>query len=79
MSALPKGGKGTLEGRLTGVTVRAKTGTLDGISALSRWVRLERSNAWAEFSILSHGLSKSDAVAIENAVVRTLANKATVP
>jgi serine-type D-Ala-D-Ala carboxypeptidase/endopeptidase (penicillin-binding protein 4) len=79
MSALPKGGQGTLKGRLTGVTVRAKTGTLDGISALSGWVWLERSNAWAEFSILSRGLSKSDAMAIENTVVRTLAKKATVP
>jgi D-alanyl-D-alanine carboxypeptidase len=79
MSALPKGGQGTLEGRLTSVTVRAKTGTLDGISALSGWVWLERSNAWAEFSILSRGLSKSDAVVIENTVVRTLAKKATVP
>ncbi|MDP9331325.1 MAG: D-alanyl-D-alanine carboxypeptidase [Actinomycetota bacterium] len=79
MSALPKGGQGTLQGRLTGVTVRAKTGTLDGISALSGWVWLERSSAWAEFSILSRGLSKSDAMAIENTVVRTLAKKATVP
>jgi D-alanyl-D-alanine carboxypeptidase/D-alanyl-D-alanine-endopeptidase (penicillin-binding protein 4) len=79
MSALPKGGRGTLEGRLSGVKVRAKTGTLDGISALSGWVWLERSSTWAEFSILSHGLSKSDAMAIENTVVRTLAKKATMP
>jgi D-alanyl-D-alanine carboxypeptidase len=79
MSALPKGGQGTLEGRLSGVRVRAKTGTLDGISALSGWVWLERSSTWAEFSILSRGLSKIDAMAIENTVVRTLAKKATIP
>ncbi len=39
---LPAGGEGTLEDRLETVTVRAKTGTLIDVSALSGWVWLER-------------------------------------
>src|SRR5262249_49581453 len=37
-SSLPMGGQGTLEGRFAGLTIRAKTGTLDDASALSGWV-----------------------------------------
>ena len=40
-------------------SIRAKTGTLTDISALSGWVWLEREGAWAEFSILSQGMSKT--------------------
>jgi serine-type D-Ala-D-Ala carboxypeptidase/endopeptidase (penicillin-binding protein 4) len=76
--ALPAGGQGTLEDRLRDVRVRAKTGTLDGASALSGWVWLERENQWAEFSILSAGMSKSTAVRIEDKVVHVLANRATL-
>jgi D-alanyl-D-alanine carboxypeptidase len=53
--ALPEAGQGTLSGRLSGVQVRAKTGTLDGISALSGWVWIEQEARWAEFSMLSSG------------------------
>ncbi len=66
-------GQGTLEHRLAGVEVRAKTGTLSGISALSGWVWLEREGDWAAFSILSAGLPKATAVRIEDAVVRAVA------
>lgn len=75
-SAQASPGHGTLRRRLAGVKVRAKTGTLEGVSALSGWVWLERSDTWAEFSILSRGLSKSAAMRIEDAVVRTLARSA---
>ncbi|MEO8292024.1 MAG: D-alanyl-D-alanine carboxypeptidase [Actinomycetota bacterium] len=71
--ALPAGGQGTLEDRLRDVRVRAKTGTLEQISALSGWVWLEQRDGWAEFSILSHGLSKSTAIRIEDAIVHTVA------
>jgi D-alanyl-D-alanine carboxypeptidase/D-alanyl-D-alanine-endopeptidase (penicillin-binding protein 4) len=54
-AALPGAGQGTLKGRLAGVRVHAKTGTLDGISALSGWVWVEQEGRWAEFSILSSG------------------------
>lgn len=74
--SLPGGGWGTLQGRLEGVTVRAKTGTLIGVSALSGYVWLERRATWAEFSILSSGTSKSTAVRIEDAVVRLLSERA---
>jgi D-alanyl-D-alanine carboxypeptidase/D-alanyl-D-alanine-endopeptidase (penicillin-binding protein 4) len=74
-TALPGGGSGTLGRRLHGVPVRAKTGTLSGISALSGWVWLERRGTWAEFSILSRGLSKSRAIRIEDAIVRKLVAK----
>jgi D-alanyl-D-alanine carboxypeptidase/D-alanyl-D-alanine-endopeptidase (penicillin-binding protein 4) len=75
-STLPRPGIGTLAGRLTGVDVRAKTGTLlGGVSALSGWVRLRAAHPrWAAFSILSAGMSKDAAVALEDAVVRFLAD-----
>jgi D-alanyl-D-alanine carboxypeptidase/D-alanyl-D-alanine-endopeptidase (penicillin-binding protein 4) len=75
--SLPRGGQGTLEGRLTGVTVRAKTGTLIEVSTLSGWVWLEKAGAWAEFSIMSQGMSKSEATAIEDRIVRIVGNRAT--
>ena len=75
-ATLPVPGQGTLEDRLPGVKVRAKTGTLDGISALSGWVRLDRTKTWAEFSILSSGMPKSQAVDIEDRIVRTLEQRA---
>ena len=74
--ALATGGQGTLEDRLHGVKVRAKTGTLDGISALSGWVWLEKEGAWTEFSILSRGMPKWIASSIEDAIVRVLTNSA---
>jgi D-alanyl-D-alanine carboxypeptidase/D-alanyl-D-alanine-endopeptidase (penicillin-binding protein 4) len=67
---LPKPGMGTLEDRLESVRMRAKTGTLSGISALAGWVWLKRRSSWAEFAILSRGMSKSTAVTIENRIVR---------
>jgi D-alanyl-D-alanine carboxypeptidase len=74
--ALATGGQGTLEDRLHGVKVRAKTGTLDGVSALSGWVWLEKEGAWTEFSILSRGMPKWIASSIEDAIVRVLTNSA---
>jgi len=75
-ASLPGPGEGTLGSRLAGIAVRAKTGTLtQGISALSGYLRL-RSGRTATFSILSQGLTKNDAVRIEDAIVRTLASKA---
>jgi D-alanyl-D-alanine carboxypeptidase/D-alanyl-D-alanine-endopeptidase (penicillin-binding protein 4) len=74
--SLPTGGQGTLEDRLHDVRVRAKTGTLEDISALSGWVHSERIGAWIEFSILSAGMSKSTASEIEDRIVRILQNQA---
>jgi D-alanyl-D-alanine carboxypeptidase len=73
---LPRGGQGTLRHRLANVQVRAKTGTLTGISALSGWVWLERRDTWAEFSILSRGMSKPTASDLEDRVVRVLQRQA---
>jgi D-alanyl-D-alanine carboxypeptidase/D-alanyl-D-alanine-endopeptidase (penicillin-binding protein 4) len=73
---LPSGGQGTLEGRLRDVKVRAKTGTLEEVSALSGWVWLEREGTWGQFSVLSQGMSKSEASAIEDRIVRIVANRA---
>jgi D-alanyl-D-alanine carboxypeptidase len=75
-AGLPTGDQGTLEDRLIGVKVRAKTGSLIEISALSGWVWLEQEGGWAEFSIMSRGMSKSAAVAIEDRIVRILASRA---
>ncbi len=74
--ALPTGGQGTLKDRLHGVQVRAKTGTLTDISALSGWVFSKHRDAWIEFSILSSGMSKDDASRIEDKIVRLLQNRA---
>jgi len=71
---LPSGGEGTLRDRLKNVTLRAKTGTLIDVSALSGWVWLERSQEWAEFSILSSGFDDDAAKIIENKIVRIVAN-----
>jgi D-alanyl-D-alanine carboxypeptidase len=69
-------GEGTLAGRLAGLPVSAKTGTLiQGVSALSGYVLLA-DGRMASFSILSRGLSKDGAVAVEDAVVRLLAMRA---
>jgi serine-type D-Ala-D-Ala carboxypeptidase/endopeptidase (penicillin-binding protein 4) len=73
---LPSGGQGTLKGRLRDVRVRAKTGTLEEVSALSGWVWLEREGTWCQFSVLSQGMSKSEASAIEDRIVRIVANRA---
>jgi D-alanyl-D-alanine carboxypeptidase/D-alanyl-D-alanine-endopeptidase (penicillin-binding protein 4) len=75
-STLAAGGEGTLEGRLKNVTVRAKTGTLIEVSALSGWVWLRREGAWARFSILSSGMNTTTAKQIENKIVRAVAANA---
>jgi serine-type D-Ala-D-Ala carboxypeptidase/endopeptidase (penicillin-binding protein 4) len=77
--ALPTGGQGTLEERLGHLRVRAKTGTLTDVSALSGWVWSERSRGWVEFSILSTGLTKDEAVRIEDAIVRIVSGLAVAP
>jgi D-alanyl-D-alanine carboxypeptidase/D-alanyl-D-alanine-endopeptidase (penicillin-binding protein 4) len=69
--ALPEGGQGTLDRRLRGVPVHAKTGTLSSISALSGYVWMRNRSTWVEFSILSR-LSKDEAVRIEDRVVQIL-------
>jgi D-alanyl-D-alanine carboxypeptidase/D-alanyl-D-alanine-endopeptidase (penicillin-binding protein 4) len=71
-AALPRPGEGTLSGRLSGLRVRAKTGTLADASALSGWVWVSSEGGWAEFSILSHG-TPSALKRIENRIVRIIA------
>ena len=77
--ALPIGGQGTLEGRLGHTRIRAKTGTLTDISALSGWVWSRTTKGWIEFSILSDGLSKDEAVRIEDAIVQLVSARAKAP
>jgi D-alanyl-D-alanine carboxypeptidase/D-alanyl-D-alanine-endopeptidase (penicillin-binding protein 4) len=74
---LPSGGQGTLKGRLKDVKVRAKTGTLEEVSALSGWVWLEKVGTWGQFSIMSQGMPKSEASSIEDRIVRIVAHRAT--
>ena len=75
---LPRGGTGSLEGRLTDVDVRAKTGTLTRISALSGWVRTP-DGGWTAFSILTRGTDSTVAKRLEDRVVRVLALRARAP
>ncbi len=71
-ASLPGPGKGTLEDRLDGIPVVAKTGTLEDVSALSGWVQLSRTGEWVAFSIMSGGFDVTDAKDIEDAIVITL-------
>ncbi|HEY7282765.1 MAG TPA: D-alanyl-D-alanine carboxypeptidase, partial [Actinomycetota bacterium] len=75
-ASLPRPGQGTLEHRLAGVDVQAKTGTLDNVSALSGWVGLSATGRPAVFSILSGGFDESAAKDIEDGIVTTLASHA---
>jgi serine-type D-Ala-D-Ala carboxypeptidase/endopeptidase (penicillin-binding protein 4) len=70
-------GEGTLAGRLAGLPVRAKTGTLfvTPASALSGYVRSADGRRVA-FSVISLGLDKLTAVGIEDGVVRILTGAA---
>jgi D-alanyl-D-alanine carboxypeptidase/D-alanyl-D-alanine-endopeptidase (penicillin-binding protein 4) len=73
-ASLPAPGEGSLAGRLAGVPVRAKTGTLfvTPASALSGYVRSAGGRRVA-FSVISRGLDKSTAVGVEDAIARILA------
>ncbi|HXY72317.1 MAG TPA: D-alanyl-D-alanine carboxypeptidase [Actinomycetota bacterium] len=71
-AALPLPGQGTLTGRLAGLRVRAKTGTLAYESALSGWVWVNSEERWAEFSILSTGYTPV-LKHIEDRIVRLIA------
>lgn len=73
---LPTGGEGTLDGRLRGVPLRAKTGTLESVSTLSGWIKLKRTGAWAQFSIMSRGMPKYRASEVEDRIVRLLRRRA---
>ena len=74
--SLPTGGQGTLNDRLRSVPLRAKTGTLDNVSALSGWVWSKRRSRWLAFSILSRGMAKSTAVDLEDRIVRIINERA---
>jgi serine-type D-Ala-D-Ala carboxypeptidase/endopeptidase (penicillin-binding protein 4) len=73
---LAKGGTGTLEDRFHEMRVRAKTGTLMGISSLAGWVWLRKVDGWASFAIMSRGLDKSHAIALENRIVKIVYRRA---
>lgn len=75
-NTLAAAGEGTLEDRLNGVRLRAKTGSLTNISTLSGYVWLRRTDTWAEFAILSRGMSKTFASAVEDDILRILTREA---
>jgi len=74
--ALPAAGQGTLRHRLRGIRIRAKTGTLDHVSALSGWVWNGPTNGWVTFSMLTSGMEGYAAKDLEDRVVQVLANRA---
>ena len=74
--ALPAAGQGTLRHRLRGVRIRAKTGTLDHVSALSGWVWNKATDGWVTFSMLTSGMEEYSAKDLEDRIVPVLANHA---
>jgi D-alanyl-D-alanine carboxypeptidase/D-alanyl-D-alanine-endopeptidase (penicillin-binding protein 4) len=74
--ALPAAGQGTLRHRLRGIRIRAKTGTLDHVSALSGWVWNGPTHGWITFSMLTSGMEEYAAKGVEDRVVQVLANRA---
>jgi D-alanyl-D-alanine carboxypeptidase/D-alanyl-D-alanine-endopeptidase (penicillin-binding protein 4) len=74
VGSLAAPGQGTLEGRLLGVPLLAKTGTLfeTDVSTLSGYVT-DAGGEQVAFAVMSEGLDKATAVRIEDAIVRTLA------
>jgi D-alanyl-D-alanine carboxypeptidase len=77
--ALPAAGDGTLRHRLHGVRLRAKTGTLDNVSALSGWVWNDATRGWIEFSMLTSGMQEYAAKDLEDKIMPVLANRARPP
>ncbi|HET7235669.1 MAG TPA: D-alanyl-D-alanine carboxypeptidase [Actinomycetota bacterium] len=77
--ALPTGGQGTLQHRLHGIQIRAKTGSLSEVSALSGWVLSDGTGTWVEFSILCSGMAKATASSIEDEIVRIVAERLDAP
>lgn len=75
-SMLPGGGEGTLENRFGDVRLRAKTGTLTSISTLAGWVWLKQTRSWAEFAVMSSGMSKSAAMDVEGRILRIMSRRA---
>ena len=77
-ASLAPAGEGTLENRLVGVPVSAKTGTLfeTPVSSLSGYVS-DAGGVRVAFSVISRGLDKGTAIAIEDAIVRALADART--
>jgi D-alanyl-D-alanine carboxypeptidase/D-alanyl-D-alanine-endopeptidase (penicillin-binding protein 4) len=74
VSSLPGPGEGTIGGRLAGLPVRAKTGTLFEVpvSSLAGSVT-DSSGSPVEFAIISRGIDKTSAISIEDEIVRILA------
>jgi serine-type D-Ala-D-Ala carboxypeptidase/endopeptidase (penicillin-binding protein 4) len=72
--SLPGPGEGTVGDRLVGVPVHAKTGTLfeTPVSSLGGYVTGADGSTVA-FSVMSRGLDKSTAAAIEDEIVRIIA------
>ncbi len=78
-NSLAHPGQGTLSGRLPGIKLHAKTGTLHIASALSGWIWLKRSRDWAPFSILVGNIDTDRAIALEDQIVRILSKSARSP
>jgi D-alanyl-D-alanine carboxypeptidase/D-alanyl-D-alanine-endopeptidase (penicillin-binding protein 4) len=75
-TALPTAGAGTLRHRLPHIRIRAKTGTLDNVSALSGWVWNRPTDGWVTFSMLTSGMEEYAAKDLEDRVVAVLVNRA---
>lgn len=76
--SLPGAGQGTLEGRLAGIRLRAKTGTLIDASALSGWLWTDLGGR-VEFSILSSSYDDHAAKDLEDQIVRLIERQAVDP
>jgi hypothetical protein len=55
------------------VAAASRRATPDGTPALSGWVWVQRPRRWVEFSILSRGLPKIEAISLEDDLVSIIA------
>lgn len=80
LDSLPKPGEGTLKGRLAGLPVAAKTGTLDGVTSLSGYLWPGSSEPWTFSIVCNHTVVGAAKVrAVQDKIVKALVDSRKQP
>ncbi|MFD1848444.1 D-alanyl-D-alanine carboxypeptidase/D-alanyl-D-alanine-endopeptidase [Oceanobacillus bengalensis] len=81
LKALPVAGEeerimgGTLQDRMKGIKVSAKTGTIEGVSTLSGYMETKKGSEFIFSIMLNHLLDEEEGKTIENELVEIIANE----